>query len=69
MQAAFFYCHFIRTRSNCRRLHLFKHENGVNIGKLDKGCIVFDSEKIQGFRVLLLIQTAQMTLNIGKKIF
>ena len=31
-----------------------KHEKGINIKKLDKGCLIFNTEKSDGFRVLIV---------------
>jgi hypothetical protein len=32
-------------------------ENGINIHKLDKGCLIFNSEKEEGYKVLVIDQT------------
>jgi len=31
-----------------------RHENGININKLDKGCLVFDLEKENGYKVCVI---------------
>ena len=31
-----------------------KHENGININKLDKGCLVFDLEEEKGYKVCVI---------------
>lgn len=31
-----------------------RHDNGVNIGKLDKGCIIFNLEKENGYKVCIV---------------
>lgn len=38
------------TNSNFRIMH----ENGVNIGKLDKGCIIFNADRETGFQVFII---------------
>jgi hypothetical protein len=32
-------------------------ENGININKLDKGCLIFNTEKEEGYKVLVIDQT------------
>jgi len=32
-------------------------ENGININKLDKGCLIFNSDKEEGYKVLVIDQT------------
>jgi hypothetical protein len=37
--------------------HLSYEENAINIHKLDKGCLIFDTEKSEGFKVMVIDQT------------
>jgi len=36
-----------------------KHDNGININKLDKGCIVFNVEKEDGYRILAIDKSSK----------
>ena len=37
--------------------NLTYEENGININKLDKGCLIFNTEKVEGYKVMVIDQT------------
>ena len=48
---------FLKVVQEGRNFQLSYAEDAVNIKKLDKGCIIFDTEKEQGYKVVIIDQT------------
>ena len=44
-------------------------EEAINITKLDKGCLIFNTEKEEGFKVIVIDQTNRTDAHIGKTSF
>jgi len=44
---------------NSKEQHfVFKHEQGININKLEKGCLILNTEREKGFKVLVIDKVA-----------
>ena len=43
--------------SNDKHRFVFRHDQGININKLEKGCLVLDTEREEGFKVLAVDKT------------